>query len=210
MDENLAESASGAADRRSRGGRSPSTSRDELSHIALELFLANGFDETTVDEIARAARIGRRTFFRYYASKNDLAWGSFDELLAKMAAHLDALGDSVALMDALHEAVIEFNRFPEEEIPFHRERMRLILTVPSLIAHSSLRYADWRQVVVDYAARRLGESPDAFRPRAIGWTCLGMCLASYEQWLAGDDEDLLARIDEAFGWFTMRGTALSD
>ncbi|WP_290427318.1 hypothetical protein [Microbacterium elymi] len=127
-----------------------------------------------------------------------------------MAAHLDALGDSVALMDALHEAVIEFNRFPEEEIPFHRERMRLILTVPSLIAHSSLRYADWRQVVVDYAARRLGESPDAFRPRAIGWTCLGMCLASYEQWLAGDDEDLLARIDEAFGWFTMRGTALSD
>ncbi|UUT36556.1 TetR family transcriptional regulator [Microbacterium elymi] len=47
-----------------------------MSHIALELFLANGFDETTVDEIARAARIGRRTFFRYYASKNDLAWAA--------------------------------------------------------------------------------------------------------------------------------------
>ncbi|MCQ0020665.1 TetR family transcriptional regulator [Actinomadura madurae] len=59
-----------------RVGRRPRTSRGELERVALRLFAERGFEETTVDDIASAAGIGRRTFFRYYGSKNDVVWGT--------------------------------------------------------------------------------------------------------------------------------------
>ncbi len=183
---------------RARIGRAPATTHGELSHVALTLFLEHGFDETTVDDIARAAGIGRRTFFRYFRSKNDLAWGDFDALLDRMRDHLAATPPEVPLMEALRAAVLEFNRFPRDELPFHRERMLLILTVPTLVAHSTLRYSSWRDVVAEYAAARLGEPVDSLRPRSLAWVCLGLCLAAYEQWLADDAADLLDLLDGAF------------
>ena len=80
-----------------RLGRQPSTSVAELSHIGLALFIRNGFEATTVDDIAEAAGIGRRTFFRYFASKNDLPWGDFDRLIASMQSYLMALPADVPL-----------------------------------------------------------------------------------------------------------------
>ncbi len=69
-------------------GRAPATTHGELSHVALRLFLERGFEETTVDDIVQVAGIGRRTFFRYFRSKNDLPWGDFDTLLERMRANL--------------------------------------------------------------------------------------------------------------------------
>ncbi|WP_117434509.1 TetR family transcriptional regulator, partial [Acuticoccus kandeliae] len=66
-----------------RAGRRPVTSRSEIEHIALEMFSDHGFEHTTVDDVAHAAGIGRRTFFRYFASKNDIAWGAFEEQLVR-------------------------------------------------------------------------------------------------------------------------------
>lgn len=189
---------------RPRIGRAPATTHGELSHLALQLFLERGFDETTVDDIVRVAGIGRRTFFRYFASKNDLPWGDFETLLAAMRAHLQSLPHDLPLMEVLRLAIIEFNRFPDAELPFHRERMWLLLNVPNLVAHSTLRYASWREVVAEYAAERLGVASDGLEPQSIAWACLGLCLAAYEQWLAHDDSNLLVLLDEAF---TMLGPA---
>ena len=185
-------------DVRPRIGRAPATTHGELSHVALTLFLERGFDETTVDDIVQTAGIGRRTFFRYFRSKNDLPWGDFDRLLDQMRRYLDDLPHDLPLRDALRLAVVEFNRFPDDEIPFHRERMWLLLNVPSLVAHSTLRYAGWRQVIAEFVAARTGAGADDLQPQAISWACLGLCLAAYEQWLAHEDADLLALIDEAF------------
>ncbi len=181
-----------------RIGRAPATTHGELSHVALILFLERGFEQTTIEDIVEAAGIGRRTFFRYFASKNDLPWGDFDTLLAGMRAHLAAIPHEVALAEALRAAVIEFNRYPAEELPYHRDRMRLLLNVPTLVAHSTLRYAAWRQVVAEYVAHRRSEPVDALEPQAIAWACLGLCLAAYEQWLAHDDADLLSLLAQAF------------
>ena len=65
-----------------RQGRPPVTSRAELERIALDLFIRQGFTETTLDDIAAAAGIARRTFFGYFSSKNDVVWGDFATLLA--------------------------------------------------------------------------------------------------------------------------------
>jgi len=182
----------------SRIGRQPSTSHAELSHISLQLFIENGFENTTVDAVAHAAGIGRRTLFRYFPSKNDLPWGDFAGGLEQMRSYLRLLPGDTPLVDALSLAIVEFNRFPAEEIPFHRERMHLLLSVPALVAHSTLRYAAWRQVVADYAALRLGIECDSLGPQTIAWAFLGASLAAYEQWLKHEDADLLELLEAAF------------
>ena len=181
----------------SRAGRKRVTSRADLEHVAFDLFDRQGFERTTVDDIARAAGIGRRTFFRYFPSKNDVPWGSFDEELERMRLHLKALPPQMPLMEAIRVAIVDFNTFPPGQIPWHRRRMRLILRIPALQAHSTLRYAAWRQVVDEFVSERIGQRPDALAPRTLGYVALGVAIAAYEQWLETDQADLRDLMDSA-------------
>jgi hypothetical protein len=99
------------------------------------------------------------------------------------------------------EAVVRFNDLPPEAVPAHRRRMALILHVPALQAHSTLRYADWRGVVARFAARRLDQPAEAALPQLIGHLALGSAVAAYEQWLADETSDLPSLLTGAFaGW----------
>ncbi len=180
-----------------RAGRPPRTSASRLEEIALDLFTRNGFAETTIDDVAEAAGIARRTFFGYFASKNDLVWGDFDGHLAAFRAQL-AGHEGTPMMDALRLSVLSFNEFPVSEEERHRRRMRLILTVPALQAHSTLRYAAWRGVVSDFVAQRTGEPPATFLPRLLGHLALATSVAAYEHWLVAPGADLATLIDRAF------------
>lgn len=179
-------------------GRAKATTHGELSLTALDLFIERGFDDTTVDDVANAAGIGRRTLFRYFPSKNDLLWGDFDLQLKAMRSRLAEMREDIPLIDALRSAVVEFNRFPESELLRHRSRMQMLSRIPSLQAHSTLRYADWRHVIAEHVAFRLGEDPEDLTPQTMAWACLGLCLGAYDQWLAGTDADLPELIDRAF------------
>jgi mycofactocin system transcriptional regulator len=187
-----------------RLGRPPATSRTELEQVALDLFLRNGFAETTLDDIAAAAGIARRTFFGYFSSKNDVVWGDFDALLRGMEGWLAEAPDDVALLEALTRAVVRFNDLPPEAVAAHRRRMALILHVPALQAHSTLRYADWRGVVARFAARRLGHPVDGPLPQLIGHLALASAVAAYEQWLADERTHLPLLLRDAFGAWSLR------
>ena len=195
--------APGRGDRGGRGGpggragRRRVTSREELEHAAFDLFGRQGFDRTTVDDIAAAAGIARRTFFRYFPSKNDVPWGNFEAELDRMRARLKASPERTPLMDAIRVAVVDFNRIAPEQVPFHRRRMELILGVPVLQAHSTLRYAEWRQVIADFVAERTGEPASALLPQTIAYAMLGVAIAAYEQWLQDDDGNLSELLDTA-------------
>ena len=173
------------------------TSRADLEQTAFGLFAANGFDATTVDEIAAAAGIGRRTFFRYFPSKNDIPWGAFEAELDRMRVRLKACPPEVPLMDAIRVALIDFNEVAPAQIPLHRRRMELILRVPTLLAHSTLRFAAWRAVIAEFAAERTGDRPDDLAPQAIAHAVLGVAVAAYEHWLDQPAADLGALLDDA-------------
>jgi len=193
-----------------RPGRPSVTTRLQLEQVALTLFTERGFGATTVDDVALAAGIGRRTFFRYFASKNDAVWGEFEQGLAELREHFASVPPGQPLLDALREAVLGFNRFDAQELPWHRERMTLILRVPALQAHSTLRYAAWRGVVAEFAGRRLGQAPGALLPQLIAHSCLGAAMTAYEQWLASPGSDLEQLLDSALraldgAWAGQRG-----
>ena len=181
-----------------RLGRPPLTTHATLQRVGIELFTTRGFEATSVDEIAAAAGISRRTFFRYFTSKADVVWGEFDAEVAELRADLAATPEDVPTMDAVRAAVLRFNTVPPTHQVQHRRRLRLLLEVPELIAHSTLRYAQWRRAVDEFAAARLGQDPEDLLPRTIGHCALGAALASYEQWLRDDDADLSLLLDRAF------------
>jgi TetR/AcrR family transcriptional regulator, regulator of mycofactocin system len=177
-------------------GRRKVTSRAELEQVAFDLFGRQGFERTTIDDIASAAGIGRRTFFRYFPSKNDVVWGDFDAELERMRRRLNAVPAGKPLMDAIRDAIVDFNRIAPQQVPAHRRRMEFILNVPALQAHSTLRYAAWRQVIADFVADRTRLPPGALLPQAIAYATLGVAIAAYEQWLGGDG-DLCDLLDAA-------------
>ena len=93
-------------------------------------------------------------------------------------------------MDAIRDAIIDFNTIAPDQVPWHRKRMWLILRVPALQAHATLRYAAWRRVVAEFVGERTGQPPDAMTPRTIAYAVLGVAIAAYEQWLESDGADL--------------------
>jgi TetR/AcrR family transcriptional regulator, regulator of mycofactocin system len=178
-------------------GRPPATSHAAIEAAAFTLFAGNGFDETTTDDIAEAAGIGRRTLFRYYSSKYDIPWGQFDTSLAHFRDVLAREPQDIPLWMAVHRGVVQFNTFDDSVLEQHRARMRLILQTPSLQTHSVLMYERWRAVIADYVAQRTMARPDSLLPRTVGHVSLALAISAYEQWLKPRAPKLPVLLDQS-------------
>lgn len=113
---------------RTRSGRTPHGRRKVRSALALaamELFAAQGFEATTVDQIAEAAGVGRRTFFRYFRSKEDVVFPAHDERLAEVVERLDTAdpaADPMAVLGQAAEVVLEMY-LAEPEVSLMRSEL---------------------------------------------------------------------------------------
>jgi mycofactocin system transcriptional regulator len=181
-----------------RVGRRRSTTQDHITDVALDLFASRGFDEVSVDDVAHAAGIARRTLFRYYSSKNAIPWGDFDAYLDHMRDLLDEVPRDVAVSDALRSALLAFNTFDEAETAIHRKRMRIILETAGLQAYSMTMYAGWRGVVAAFVARRIDAKAEDLVPQTVAWTMLGVALSAYGHWLADESQPLPQALGDAF------------
>jgi TetR/AcrR family transcriptional regulator, regulator of mycofactocin system len=181
-----------------RVGRRRSTTPHHITDVAIELFSARGFSDVSVDDVAQAAGISRRTLFRYYASKNAIPWGDFDTHLARLRDLLDNVDPRVPLGQALRDALLAFNTFDESETARHRQRMRVILQTAELQAYSMTMYAGWREVIAGFVARRSDLKTTDLLPQTAAWTMLGVALAAYEHWLGDESVPLPTALGHAF------------
>jgi mycofactocin system transcriptional regulator len=195
---NHTEPANGA-----RRGRPPGTSPRALELIALRLFSEQGFEETTVEQIAAAAGVSRRTFFRYFDSKAAVLWHEFDGEVDALRAAFEQVSGDVPMMDAIRQTVVGVNRYRAEDVPELRTRMNLIGFVPALQASAAPHYDAWERAVSDFAATRLGQDNDSLYPLAIGRTTLAACRAAFDQWVARADADLTVYLDAALHALSM-------
>jgi mycofactocin system transcriptional regulator len=163
----------------------------------MELFATRGFNETTLDDIAAAMGVGRRTLFRYYPSKNDIVWGDFSEHLSRLRGSLFAADPREPLMEVLRRAVLSFNDTSEAALPDLRLRLTLITTVPALQGHSLLRYQEWCTLVAEFVGHRLDLDPEDLVPQTIAGSALAASLAAYRHWICHEDADLLTELDRA-------------
>jgi mycofactocin system transcriptional regulator len=180
-----------------RRGRPPGTSRRELEVIALRLFTEQGFDETTIDQIATEAGINKRSFFRYFGSKGSVLWGAFDDEVEALRAELAEAPPDVTIMEAIRRAVVAVNHYAAADAPELRMRMNLIGSSPGLYAAASVHYDAWERAVADFVARRVGQPADSLYPLAVGRATLASCRAAYDRWVARADTNLTVYLDAA-------------
>ena len=178
-------------------GRRPATTREEVARAALDLFNRQGYDETTVDQIAAAVGVSRRTFFRYFDSKRDVVWGEFDAELVRLERQLGSAPHDEPMMDVVRRAVVATNRFGAGELDELRIRMGLISSVPTLVAHSAVRYAEWCDVVARFVAGRIGGAADDLAPQTVARATLGAAIAAFTCWARHDTDDLTGEVDRA-------------
>jgi len=176
--------------------------RRRIEQAALDLFLREGFEQVTIDQIAEAAGIGRRTFFRYFATKADAVWGEFDGHVRRLAVLLAEAPVDRPVLDAICSAYVAVNDYAGDELPVLRERMRLILTEPALLAHSQLRYAAIDDVVARYVAGRTGATADGLLPRLVATGARAAATTAFEVWLAGRTPSLAEALRTAFAELT--------
>ncbi len=178
--------------------------RTRIESAALDLFTAQGFEQVTIDDIADAAGISRRTFFRHVGAKADAVWGDFDAHVLRLEALLLAasVGPRTAggpsVLASICAAYVEVNDYTEADLQMLRHRMRVILTEPALQAHSQVRYAAIDRVVAAHVARRTGVHPDALLPRLVATSTRAAATTAFEVWLADGRITLAAALHQAF------------
>ena len=181
----------------SRRGRPPGTSRRQLELIALRLFTDQGFDSTTIEQIAAEAGVSKRTFFRYFSSKAGVLWSEFDSEVDTIRAALAEVPATVPMMDAIRRAVVTANHYGPQDVPELRIRMNLISSVPALQSSTAVHYDAWERAISDFAATRIGQPADSLYPLAVGRATLAACRAAYDRWSARADADLTFYLDAA-------------
>lgn len=189
------DSADRTTNPRPRRGRPPGTSARALELIALELFTRQGFDDTTVEQIAARAGVSSRTFFRYFESKASVLWHEFDHEVEALRSAFAEVADELSLMDAIRHVVVGVNRYRAEDVPELRARMHLIGSVPALHASAAPHYDAWERTVSDFAARRLAQPADSLHPLSIGRTTLAACRSAFDRWVTRGDADLTVYLD---------------
>ena len=170
----------------------------DLEEAALELFSAKGFDAVTIDDIAAAADVSRRTFFRYFASKEDVILSDHPRRLGELQAALDRRPDDEPALTALRHAILSLAGTFEEQREQMLRRFRLVTTTPALEARSLCLQRNWETAVTAMLAERMKVEPsEDLRPGVVAATTMAAMRIATANWLAGGGQEDLPAIVEA-------------
>ena len=154
--------------------------RRTLAEHALRLFRDQGFDETTVEEIAAAAGVSQRTFFLHFATKSAAAFPDHDERVEAFKARL-GLG-SVHENPLQHLCQIMLTGV-DTTSPMRRTRYQLLAKVEALRNEDARTDRDYEQVIVAYLMQSWGESVEArVRAHAVANAMMGVVRAALIGW----------------------------
>jgi len=131
----------------------------EITSVAMSLFLEQGFEQTTIDQIAATAGISRRSFFRYFGTKEDIVLGDLANQGIVVRDCLEAVPLSVPPWEALQEALGQvFGQTQQPDVMLKIAKM--MYRTPSLRARSIEKHLQWQELLVPNIRLRLGIDVD--------------------------------------------------
>jgi AcrR family transcriptional regulator len=173
--------------------RKKQKTRWAIQEHALRLFAEQGYDATTIDQIAAAAEISPSTFFRYFPTKEDLVIADeYDDLLVE---GLRSQPPEVSPLRAVREVMAAtLRQMGPEELARVWERTRLTMAVPALRARSLENFLTTTRVIREAIGQRTGRSPDDLELRVLAGAIVGALVAALELWVELDRGDGFAEI----------------
>ncbi len=196
--------------------RKKQRTRDALIRVAHELIVAHGYEDTTVDQIADAVDVSQRTFFRYFSSKEDVAFALQDETESRF---YDAVCERPAdespvraLRNALDSTWDSIGEAIAEVVPMglHMRMWQIIETTPALLAVHMRRSTEMEERLAAVFAGREGLSPADPRPRVLLACFSGVMRAAGRQWGEGGDVTVEAARHTMESYLDLMAPALSD
>ena len=176
--------------------RKKAKTRAAIQRCALRLFLEQGYEATTIEQIAEAAEVSPSTFFRYFPTKEDVAL--YDDLDPLLIAAFDAQPASLSPIQALRAALHQvLDQLPAEMMERQSERAKLVFTVPTLRMRMLDQFTDMIGLIGHLAARRTGRSPEDLTVRVYAGAVIGGMLASMLDGAGLSVEAFIERMDEA-------------
>jgi AcrR family transcriptional regulator len=169
-----------------------------LEEVALRLFTERGFDAVTVDDIAAGADVCRRTFFRYYASKEDVVLSDHPDRLDEIRENLIARpADEPPLTALRHTLLALVDRYSDDR-PRMLQRFRIMAATPSLQGRSLVHQRAWETAVTEIVAERMNVDPKTdLRPAVVAATTLAALRVAVGAWFNSDGEaDVAALFEE--------------
>ncbi|MEV6176260.1 TetR family transcriptional regulator [Streptomyces sp. NPDC052016] len=177
--------------------RKKQRTRDALLRAALELFTTRGYERTTVDEIAEAVGVSQRTFFRYFAGKEEAALALTEMTIERFVEGIRARPRHEAPMEALRQAVLEgwdsIHEVVEAVAPIelYLRMYRVIESTPVLLAAHLRRSVEIEEEIARILAEREGLDVDADpRPRVAVAVFGGVMRMTERQWSLSEDFSL--------------------
>src|SRR5258705_7624987 len=197
----MAESSIGERPRPGLRERRKGLTAAKLGAAALRLFSERGFDSVTVDDIAAAADVSRRTFFRYFASKEDVLLADHFVQLARLREAMAARPPDEPILTALRNAILSMTGDFEDRKEMVILRGRIMRNTPSLQARSLVHQRAWEDAMQEMVAQRLAVDPTVdLRPGVVAATALAAMRVAFTNWLvAGAVGGLIAMTAEAPG-----------
>jgi AcrR family transcriptional regulator len=174
--------------------------REAIALAARELFLSKGFDETTVDEVAEASGVSRRTVFRYYPTKESMVFpersGRIERFQELMLHELARANDP---REAVRRSCLEMVSVYEESVDELLAQHELVSVVPGLEILDATFDKAWEDTLVDALTARMDEGSDeARRERLRAGALIGVIRAVFDEWFtSGGELDLTPITEEA-------------
>ncbi|MFE1845642.1 TetR family transcriptional regulator [Streptomyces sp. NPDC059515] len=193
-------SSSGAAAGRGDRTEQPPM-RDALIAAAFRLFPERGYEQTTVDDIVALAGVGRRSFFRYFPTKEDVVFPDHERCLADMTAFLAASPDDAEPVARVCDAARLVLRMYAEKPSFSVQRYRLTKQVPGLRAYELSVVWHYERAMARFLRERFAGHPDGtLRADVIAAAVVAAHNNALRSWLRSDGrEDAEAALDHALG-----------
>lgn len=169
--------------------------RSELAEAAVKLLADQGFEETTVDQIVAAVGMSRRTFSRYFDSKEDVIVHMLAEAGVKLCAELNARPADEPPAVALRRALSVFTSMSVGNPAKMLRVSRLILDTPALLARFLERQSQWQAEMTGILALRAGLDPDVdLRPAVAAGVALTVFQAALRRWVDSDGSESLDEV----------------
>ncbi|MYW48798.1 TetR family transcriptional regulator [Streptomyces sp. SID486] len=176
--------------------------RDALVAAAFRLFLERGYEQTTVDDIVALAGVGRRSFFRYFPSKEDVVFPDHEGCLADMTAFLAASDAGHEPVRRVCDAARLVLRMYAENPAFSVQRYRLTRQVPGLRAYELSVVWRYERALAAYLRDRFAGRPDGtLRADVIAAAVVAAHNNALRSWLRSEGEgDAGTAVDHALGY----------
>jgi len=172
--------------------------RDAIWDAAIDLFAQKGFDETSVDEIAEAAGVSRRSFFRYFSSKSDLMTEGIGSYGATLAAAIDACPASDSLSEVFRETVLQVAQHTAV-LPRTRKVMLIAAQYPAAREAQAARIAELQDRVEEAFERRCRHTAEpVLTASLLAGLTLSVLGATFKAWFQQEDPDIAATAERAF------------